>query len=101
MRFEALPGGTLQPDRYVNAGCPFQLPHAARALDAGDAKTTPICRPDVDSIWGSFEIRQIAFDDAGKAASIELTFRQHAESPDAPPLTACRGWMRNRAARTA
>ena len=86
MRFEAPPGGTLQPGRYANAGCPFQL-RTGRVPSMQVTEDNPICRPDVDSIWGSFEIRQIAYDDAGKVASIELTFRQHAESPDAPPLT--------------
>src|SRR5688572_13192508 len=86
MRFEAPPGGTRQPGRYANAVCPFQL-RTGRVPSMQVPADHPICRPDVDSIWGSFEIRQIAYDDAGKVASIELTFRQHAESPDAPPLT--------------
>jgi hypothetical protein len=86
MRFEAPPGETLHPGRYANAGCPFAL-RTGRAPSMQITEDNPICRPDVDSIWGSFEIRQIAFDGAGKVASIELTFKQHADSPTAPPLT--------------
>lgn len=86
MRFEAPPGETLQPGRYFNAGCPFAL-RTGRAPSMQVTEDNPICRPDVDSIWGSFEIRQIGYDDAGNVASIELTFRQHADSPDAPPWT--------------
>lgn len=86
MRFEAPPGELLKPGRYVNAGCPFAF-RTGRAPSMQVTEDNPICRPDVDSIWGSFEIRQIAYDTSGKVASIELTFRQHSGSPDAPPLT--------------
>ncbi len=85
MRFEAPPGETLQPGRYINAGCPFAL-RTGRVPSMQVTEDNPICRPDTDSIWGSFEIRQIAYDTAGKISSIELTFRQHSGSPDAPPL---------------
>jgi hypothetical protein len=86
MRFEAPPGETLRPGRYVKAGCPFAL-RTGRAPSMQVTEDNPVCRPDVDSIWGSFEIRQIAYDTAGKVTSIELTFKQHVGSPDAPPLT--------------
>lgn len=85
LKFAAPPGEKLRPGQYENAGCPGAF-RTGRAPSLEVTENNPICRA-MDAVWGNFVIRQIAYDAAGKANAIELTFKQRAGSADAAPLT--------------
>ena len=88
LRFEAPEGEVFKPGRYNDAGCPFSM-RSGRAPGMQITDNNPICRPGTggDSIWGSFAIRQIAYDGAGEVTALEILFSQRVGSPDAEPLT--------------
>ncbi|MEP6634789.1 MAG: hypothetical protein ABJA62_11335 [Luteimonas sp.] len=88
LRFEAPAGETFHAGRYDEAGCPFVL-RTGRAPGMQITDNNPLCRPStgLNSIWGSFAIRQIAYDNAGHVTSLEILFAQRAGSPQGPLLT--------------
>lgn len=87
LRFEAPEGETLLPGNYDQAGCPFGL-RMGRAPGMGITDNNPVCSDGLgmDTLWGSFAIRQIAYDTAGNVASLEALFTQRKGSPTAPAL---------------
>lgn len=87
LRFEAPEGETLAPGRYDEAGCRFPL-RMGRSPGLEVTDNNPVCSfaVGVDSLWGSFVIRQITYDAAGKVASLEALFTQRKGSPTAPAL---------------
>lgn len=88
IRLEAPEGETLRPGRYLNAGC-ITWARTGRLPGLEVTANNPVCKfPDgSDFVWGSFDIRQIAFDQDGKVTSIEATFVQRLETPNAPART--------------
>lgn len=87
LRFEAPIGETLAPGRYDDAGCRVPL-RMGRAPGMEVTDNNPACSVGLgmDTLWGSFVIRQIAYDAAGKVASLEAMFTQRKGSPTAPAL---------------
>lgn len=87
LRFEAPEGQTLSPGRYDNAGCRHPL-RMGRSPGMEVTDNNPACSIGLgtDTLWGSFVIRQIAFDPAGNVASLEALFTQRKGSPAAPAL---------------
>ncbi len=94
LRFEAPIGETLAPGRYANAGCRAPL-RMGRAPGLEVTDNNPACSVGLgtDTLWGSFVIRQIAYDSAGKVASLEAKFVQRKGSPTAPALAGLLRYM--------
>lgn len=87
LRFEAPEGEVLAPGRHDNAGCPFQL-RFGRAPGLGVTDNNPVCSFGLgaDTLWGSFVIRQVAYDPTGRVVSLEALFTQRKGSATAPAL---------------
>ena len=87
LRFEAPEGQFLAPGRYDQAGCRFPL-RMGRAPGLEVTDNNPACSYGLgaDTLWGSFAIRQIAYDTAGKVTSLEALFTQRKGAPTAPAL---------------
>lgn len=87
LRFEAPDGQTLAPGRYADAGCRSPL-RMGRAPGLEVTDNNPACNfsQGVDSLYGSFVIRQINFNDAGNVVSLEALFTQRKGSATAPAL---------------
>lgn len=87
LRFEAPEGQELAPGRYDHAGCRHPL-RMGRSPGMEITDNNPACSfgLGMDTLWGWFVIRQIAYDSAGKVASLEALFTQRKGSPTAPAL---------------
>lgn len=87
LRFEAPHGASLAPGPYRRAGCPYQL-RFGRSPGLGITNNNPVCNFGLgtDTLWGSFVIRQIAYDGTGQLTALEAVFTQRQGSPTAPAL---------------
>lgn len=87
LRFEAPDGQTLTPGRYADAGCRSPL-RMGRAPGLEVTDNNPACSSTqgVDSLFGSFVIRQINYNAAGTLVSLEALFTQRKGSATAPAL---------------
>ena len=87
LRFEAPDGQSLAPGPYADAGCraPLRLGRAP-GLEVTD--NNPACSSGlgVDSLHGSFVIRQIEYNSSGQVVSLEALFTQRKGSATAPAL---------------
>lgn len=87
LHFEAPDGQTLAPGRYADAGCRSPL-RMGRAPGLEVTDNNPACSSGlgVDSVYGSFVIRQIHYNAAGNVVSLEALFTQRKGSATAPAL---------------
>lgn len=85
LHFEAPEGQKLAPGAYPGAGCRKPLRHG-RAPGLEVTNNNPACGAEQDIQFGSFNIRQVAYDTSGEVESLEAVFIQRLGSPRAPAL---------------